>query len=111
MIAIGEFRERLTIQRKDVTRNSIGDEVATWSDVATTWAKVMPLRGNAFFAANQEQHTIDARFLIRSRTGMTEAMRLVWNGENYDIKNIITGTGTYLGTLEIHAVHGVKDGR
>ena len=76
MIPIGEFRERLTIQRKDVTRNSIGDEVFTWSDVATTWAKVMPLRGNAFFAANQEQHAIDARFLIRSRTGITEACLL-----------------------------------
>ena len=38
MIPIGEFRERLTIQQKDVTRNGIGDEVATWSDVATTWA-------------------------------------------------------------------------
>ena len=36
MIPIGEFRERLTIQRKDVTRNGIGDEVFTWSDVATT---------------------------------------------------------------------------
>ena len=111
MIAIGEFRERLTIQQKDVTRNGIGDEVILWVNVATTWAKVMPLRGNAFFAANQEQHTIDARFLIRSRTGMTEAMRLVWNGENYDITNIIKGTGPYLGTLEIHAIHGVKDGR
>lgn len=111
MIKAGEFDQRITLQSKSVTRNSIGEEVVTWGDVAYVWAKVMPLRGNAFYAANQQQHSIDARFLIRQRTGLTEDMRLQWKGEPYDITSIIKGTGPYTGTLELAAINGVRDGR
>jgi SPP1 family predicted phage head-tail adaptor len=111
MISAAEFNQRITLQSKSVTRNSIGEEVVTWGDVATVWAKVMPLRGNAFYAANQQQHSIDARFLIRQRTGLTEDMRLQWKGEPYDITSIIKGTGPYTGTLELAAINGVRDGR
>jgi len=111
MIRAGEYDQRITLQSKAVTRNAIGEEVVSWSDVALVWAKVMPLRGNAFFAANQQQHSIDARFLIRARTGLTTDMRLQWQAESYDITNLIPGTGKYAGTLEITAVKGVRDGR
>ena len=110
-ITAGELNQRVTIQNKSVTRNSIGEEVVTWADLVTIWAKVMPLRGNAFHAANKDQHTVDARFFIRYRTGVTEAMRLVWKANYYDITNIILGTGEYEGVIEIMAVNGVKDGR
>ena len=111
MISAAEFSQRITFQQKVVTRNSIGEEVVTWSDVVTVWAKVMPLRGNAFYAANQQQHSIDARFLIRERSGIVSDMRLMWKSEPYDITNIIPGTDQYDGTIEIAAVHGVRDGR
>lgn len=111
MIHAGEFNQRIAIQSKTVTKNSLGEESATWSDVAFVWAKVMPLRGNAFYAANQQQHVIDARFLIRQRAGLTSDMRIVWGGYYYDITNIIKGTEHYSGTIEITAVHGARDGR
>lgn len=111
MISAGQLNQRITFQQKTVARNSIGEELVTWSDFSTVWAKVMPLRGNAFYAANQQQHVIDARFLIRSKSALSTDMRIVWNGENYDITNIIVGTEQYRGTIEITAVHGVKDGR
>jgi SPP1 family predicted phage head-tail adaptor len=111
MIKAGEFDQRITLQSKSVTRNAIGEEVVTWGDVATIWAKVMPLRGNAFYAANQQQHSIDARLLIRDRAGITTDMRLQWAGRPYDIVNAIPGTGPYLGTIELAAVNGVRDGR
>lgn len=111
MIAAGEFDQRITFQQKSVTRNGLGEEVVTWVDVATVWAKVMPMRGNAFFAANQQQHVIDARFLIRDRTGIATDMRLQWKSSPYDITNLIPGTGPYVGTIEVTAIHGAKDGR
>lgn len=111
MLGAGEFNQRITLQQKTVTRNGIGEEVFTWSDVVTTWAKVMPLRGNAFYTANQEQHVIDARFLIRERSGLSVGMRLLWKGVPYDITNLIPGTDQYQGTIEINAINGVKDGR
>lgn len=111
MISAAEFNQRITLQSKSVTRNAIGEEVVTWADSFTVWAKVMPLRGNAFYAANQQQHVIDARFLIRQRAGLVENMRLQWRGEPYDITSLIPGTAQYQGTIEITAIHGVRDGR
>ena len=111
MIDAGSLNQRVTFQQKSVTRNSLGEEIVAWNDVVTTWAKVMPLRGNAFFSANSQQHVVDARFLIRSRSGLTTDMRVLWNSLPYDISNIIPGTGNYAGTLEIVAVNGVRDGR
>ena len=111
MIPAAEFNQSITLQSKSVTRNAIGEEVVTWTDSFTVRAKVMPLRGNAFYSANQQQHVIDARFLIRQRTGLVENMRLQWRGEPYDITSLIPGTAQYQGTIEITAIHGVRDGR
>lgn len=111
MIAAGELNQRITFQQKSVTKNAIGEEVITFADVDTVWAKVMPLRGNAFYAANQQQHVVDARFLIRERAGLTTDLRVVWRGEPYAITNLIPGTGPYRGTIEVVAVKGVQDGR
>lgn len=111
MIAAADFDQRITLQQKVVTQNGIGEEIVTWSDVATTWASVRPLRGREFFTANQMQHAVDARFLIRSRPGLAENMRILWKSEPYDITGLIPGTGPYAGTIEIMAVNGVRDGR
>ena len=110
-ITSGALDQRVTIQSKSATRNSIGEEVVTWANLVTVWAHVMPLRGAAFHAANQDQHTVDARFFIRTRTGLDESMRIVWKTNPYDITNIIPGTGDYSNMIEMTAVNGVKDGR
>ncbi len=113
----GEFRERIILQSKQVTRNGIGEEVVTWIDAVTNtsdhglWASVRPLRGREFYTANQMQQAVDIRVFIRARSGVTPDMRFTWNGEPYDITGIIPGTGPYLGTLEIMAVNGIRNGR
>ena len=111
MIAASDLDQRITIQAKSVTKNAIGEEIVTWGDVVTTWASVRPLRGREFFTANQMQHAVDARFLIRSRSGLAENMRILWKGGPYDITGLIPGTGPYTGTLEIMATNGVRNGR
>ena len=68
MIAAGKYDQRVTFQQKGVTKNAIGEEVVTWSDVVTLWAEVVPLRGGEFYAANQTQQSVDVRFRIRART-------------------------------------------
>jgi SPP1 family predicted phage head-tail adaptor len=110
-IAAGKMTERVTFQSKGVTKNAIGEEVVTWSDVATVWAEVKPLRGREFFAANQAQKAVDVRFMIRERSGLADDMRLRWRAQPYDITSLIYGTGPYEGTIEIMAVNGVQDGR
>lgn len=111
MIPAGKMSERVTFQAKSVTRNSLGEEVVTWADVATVWAEVRPLRGREFYAANQTQQVVDVRFMVRARAGLTVDMRLLWKTTPYDITGMIPGTGPYEGTLEIMATNGVRNGR
>lgn len=112
MVAAGKLNQRVSIQQKTITRNPAnGEEGVAWSLVATVWAEAIPVRGNAFFAANQQQHTVDVRFRIRERADLAIDMRLVWNGRHYDITAIIPGTDKYVGLLEIMAINGVRDGR
>ena len=111
MIPAGKMTERVTFQSKSVTKNTLGEEVVTWVDVATVWAEARPLRGREFYAANQTQQVVDVRFIVRARTGLTVDMRLLWKTVPYDITGLIPGTGPYEGTLEIMATNGVRNGR
>ena len=109
--AAGKMADRVTFQQKSVTRNGLGEEVVTWADVATVWAEVIPLRGGEFYAANQTQQTVDVRFRIRARSGLTNDMRLLWKTAPYDITALIPGTGKWQGMTEIMAISGVRNGR
>jgi len=111
MIASGKMTERVTFQQKAVTRNGLGEEVVTWTDVCTVWAEAIPLRGREFYAANQIQQAVDVRFRLRARSGLSNDMRLLWKAQPHDITGLIPGTGPYAGTLEIMATNGVRNGR
>ena len=111
MSAAGRMTERVTFQQKSVTRNGLGEEVVTWTDVCTVWAEAIPLRGREFYAANQTQQVVDVRFRLRVRVGLANDMRLLWKTQPYDITGLIPGTGPYIGTLEIMATNGIRNGR
>ena len=111
MINSNAMRERVTLQSKSVTRTSLGEEVVTWSDVATVWAEVAPIRGREFFDAAQIQQAVDIRVVIRTRSGVTPDMRLQWASEPYDITAVIPGVGRWEGSLELMAVKGIRNGR
>ena len=49
--------------------HAIGENTGGWVDLATVWASAEPLSGNEYFAAGQQQQTVDVRF--RSATGPT----------------------------------------
>lgn len=85
----GRLSERITIQQKSVTRDTVGAEVITWSTVATVWAAVEPLRGREFVAIRQTTTDITTRFLIRYRSGITAAMRILLGSQAYNIVEVI----------------------
>lgn len=109
-------KHRIKLQSKSVTRNAIGEEVVTWADVVTEtadhclWAEVWPLKGREFFAAQQTQYAADVRFRLRYRDGLTQDMRVVLDGDAYDILSIVD-VGAAHHTTEILAVHGVRNGK
>ena len=89
----GDLRHRVTIQEKQVTKNSYGEEVITWQDVATVWAAVEPLRGREFLEAQRAGAEVTTRIRIRHRDGIRPEMRVVRGSQIYDIEAVINVGG------------------
>lgn len=61
----GTFRQRVTLQDLVETIDSYGQMVQSWTDVATFWAEVRPLRGQE--SLNVRQVWATATTLIKHR--------------------------------------------
>lgn len=88
MIRAGALREVVTLQRPVETRDAAGGVVTTWQTIDTLPAAVITMRGQEALraAAMQADHVV--RFQLRWRDGVTPAMRLLWAGREYDIRDL-----------------------
>lgn len=111
MLAAGDLRERVTLQQRAETLDSIGENTAGWVDLVTVWANAEPLSGREYFAAGQQQQVVDVRFRIRYRSDVTGLMRVVWRGEPHDILGPPINVGGRREYLELMAMKGSRDGR
>ena len=59
MVRAGILRDRITIQERSNTRNSVGEKIDSWSDVATVWAQVRPVSGRERLRSDTEIATTD----------------------------------------------------
>lgn len=84
-ISAGELDQRVTIQTRQSGQDAVGQAVETWGDDTVVWARARPLRGREFFAAGATQSQETIVFGIRYRSGLTSAMRVLWNGETYPL--------------------------
>lgn len=109
MIAAGELRHVITIQERAETTDAYGGTVYIWSDFATVRAKVQPLRGRELIAAQAAQNQTTVKFYIRYLAGIDSTMRLVWDGNNYDIEPPVDVNGQGR-VLEIMAKTGMSTG-
>lgn len=89
----GKLRHRVTVQQKVVTRDAYGAEVVTWQEFATLWMSVEPLSGREYVAMRHSESDISTRFRCRYKAGLDTAMRLLFNGQAFDIREIINAEG------------------
>lgn len=106
----GDLKERVTLQSRAAGVDSHGHPSTSWSDVATVWADVQPIRGREYFAAGQTQAPVDVRVRIRYRSGVTPAMRVLWRSVPHDIVSVID-MGAQRVALELMCMTGGRDGR
>lgn len=85
----GKLNQRVTIQQYSATRASNGEEVKSWSTVATVWASVEPLSGRELLAARDVRADVTTRIRIRYRTGITPKMRATMGSATYEISEVI----------------------
>lgn len=109
LIESGKLRQRVTVQRRDVTQNEFGEQATTWATVATLWAEVVDRSGSQIFKAEQQINETHTRVRIRYRADITPAMRVVYRGVNYDVAAVLDLTGDR-NFLELTCVRGKNDG-
>lgn len=84
------LRFRVTLQEKQRVQDSSGMLTDTWVNVATDIpAGVHALSGGELIASAQNVAQYNARITMYKRNDIDESMRIVFDGRNYDIKDII----------------------
>jgi SPP1 family predicted phage head-tail adaptor len=85
----GQFDRRITLQRRAKVRDeNTGRDTITWPDIATVWANKRDLSGREQLMAQQVAPEAMTRFTIRWRDDITEADRIAYDGQTYDIQHI-----------------------
>jgi SPP1 family predicted phage head-tail adaptor len=86
-----KLRQRVTLQTRTASQDgTTGDTTYTWSNtVADEPAEVVPLSGREFVSAAANQAGVDTRMTIRWRSGIEPTMRVVFDGNNYQITAVL----------------------
>ena len=85
---IGKLDRRVTIEQRTDTRDDFGEPIPAWSTLATVWAGKVSEEGSERFEGEQRHATRRVVWRIRHRTDVTEAMRILFDGDHYDITAI-----------------------
>jgi len=110
----GKRNQRITFQQRASGSDALGQEAVNWADLATqptVWAMAKPVRGSEYFAAGQMQARADVVFNIRYRADVTELLRVLWNGEPYEITSPPIDINGARVDMELMCSKGVGDGR
>lgn len=61
----GKLRHRVTFEVKSAEQNAAGEQIVTWTPVATVWASVDYVRGREYRAADGELAQMDVKVTAR----------------------------------------------
>lgn len=86
---ISDLRHRITIQKRQISRDEEGNSIETWVDLVTIWSAVEPIRGREYWAASAVQAENDIRIRIRHRRDITTEMRVIYHNRVYNIRSVI----------------------
>lgn len=86
---IGEKNKRITIQKNQPVRNSVGEEEEKWIDVIKVWASIEPLSGKELFQAQQVYAEVSTRIKIWYQPSITPDMRILWGTRVFEVLSAI----------------------
>jgi SPP1 family predicted phage head-tail adaptor len=82
MSLASELREQVRVERPVTVDDGYGGKTISWNELATVFAEVKPLSGivNARerLVGDQREASAGYRVIIRLRTDVTAAMRIIW---------------------------------
>ncbi len=88
----GQLRHRVTIQKLNEAQGSTGEILkgdAQWTDFATVWASIKPLRGRELFIAQQVSAEVNIQIGFRFLKGVVPRMRILFGAREFDVKEVL----------------------
>lgn len=82
----GRMDRRIQLQSLTVTKDADGNDVESWSAIATVWAEKRESGGKEAMAGDAVQADIDAVFRIYYRTDVLTTSRVVYESRTFDIQ-------------------------
>lgn len=113
------LRHRVAVQQQTQTQNSTTGAVSTtWQNVVLSGgvvlssvpAEVLTGAGKEMIEGDARQGETTARINLRWFPGLTQAMRILWDGQVYNIKSIETDL-TARREYRLRCTAGVNDGQ
>ena len=90
----GTLKDRITIQRHNQDRDEWETPIPgteAWVEVAKVWADVKHKSGLGTIKADAEVSIVRASIRIRRRTGVDAGMRVLFDGNVYELKAVLPG--------------------
>lgn len=85
-IAAGTLTERITLQKAAVTRNSIGEEIAGWSNIVEGLpAAVRWLKGTRALTFGDVWNPASISITCRYSEAFEQAERILWHGKEFTV--------------------------
>lgn len=89
----GDLNRQIVIQSRDSGTDDAGQPVDTWTTLATVWAHILGATGMGSIRQSAVRDGVAVElnsysFRIRYRTDVTAAKRVVYGGQNYDVKQV-----------------------
>lgn len=112
----GEFRHRVKLQSPSYVQDPVtGENVLSWVDVQTVWAKIAPMRAREYIASQATQSEISTEIFIRYRTDVQPTWRGIHMvngvaGDIYNIHGIMQDRNYGTVFLKLMCGTGVNDG-
>ena len=84
-----ELNRKINFQKLTIEQDpNTGAMIEVWTDYASVFAKVEPLLGREFWAAAATQSEDSVKFTIRYRGDLDTAMRIAFDGKDFNITSI-----------------------
>jgi SPP1 family predicted phage head-tail adaptor len=113
-IGAGRLSKRIQIQRRSSTKDSLGEPLLVWSDIASVWADVQPLMGRELESARRLSSEVTQLITVRYRaifsdTRQVAGYRALHAGRTFDIHACLDEDGAGV-LINLFASEGSNDG-
>jgi SPP1 family predicted phage head-tail adaptor len=86
---IGQLDRRITLRTPTETTDAFGQSVRVYADNGQVWAAVNFAPGDEGEVSDRLEAVKNVSFVIRYNTNFNEKCQIVWDGQTFEIENVL----------------------